>query len=342
MKKDSTTTSAYTQEILDNQGNVTQSGDIFDFKNATNCQLTKSSYYTLPIESIVLKYKNNKLSNVDEIFVKLLKLNSHAYNFDIKIVQDYVICKDEFGDDVYLDNTDNISLMLTKKLIINLKQSHEWNEKTINHFISGIYDFESILESIDYQDLEEKMENQLECLSALNVFLTKEKLKHNKMPNIDDKKLIHGFFIENNDKLDFIKIFGYEFKYHQISEFGFLHVYQSHGYNVEDLNLVLYNVKNYNVNILRLFLESNDFNGWNWNLVNLKTWLKDIPSNLIIDGIENIDEIFNFAYEGYFEDEDENLWRDLEFFYHDTRCEYRITVEEDTKRISFIMGSLSN
>ena len=97
--------------------------------------------------------------------------------------------------------------------------------------------------------------------------------------------------------------------------------------SVVDAHLDL--VKNHNVILLSLFFDSHPYDGENWNYDKLKFWLKDQPSNLIIEDISSLEEIFEFAFNEYFTDEDEQKWSDLEDYYYNTRYEYQLKLERD-------------
>ena len=101
-------------------------------------------------------------------------------------------------------------------------------------------------------------------------------------------------------------------------------------YNFNKLFDLYYDsIKNHNINLLKLFFDCYPYNGVNWNYTNLRIFLKEQPSNLIIDNITNIEEIFQLGYDGYFRYEDEKEWSNVEEYYHHTRYEYLLKLKED-------------
>lgn len=308
-------------------------------QNVEGDQIYIQNQYILYDKVITLKYINNELSNVEEVFVNLLKLNNKYLNFKIKIIHDYILCSDDVGNNYYL-NANDISLNIEKELIQNLK-TKIWNEKEINSFISKIFNFESLFDNLMYEDNFKKMDYELKFLNIFNKFLLFEKIKLNKMPDIDDYTFISRFIDENRD-FDFHEIFGYEFRFHNLKEDGFLNTLKKYGYSIESFNYELNRVKNWNAFILKCFFEIEKYNGVNWNITKLKIYLgEDIPSNLIIEGITRINEIIDYGCNGYFEDEDLHVWEELEEFYFDMLHDYQIErdIEDDIPLIGTIVGS---
>lgn len=205
--------------------------------NGANIKNLINQYLPKQTKKIILKYKNNKLINSEELILELLKLNH--LNFEINMIYNCVILSKELENPFYFCES-KICLQLEKLLLIKLKNNlYNLSEKNINEFIQFVCNFNSL----------------------------------------------------------------FDFYY----------------------NLI----KNHNVILLRLFFDLNPYNGVNWNYTNLKIWLKKQPSNLIIDGIKNIEEIFELGYNGHFKNEDTKEWSDIEEYYHHTRYEYQLKLKEN-------------
>lgn len=205
--------------------------------NGANIKNLINQYLPQQTKKIILKYKNNKLINSEELFLELLKLNH--LNFEIKMIYNCVILSKELENPFYFCES-KICLQLEKILLIKLK-------------------------------------NNLLCLSEKNI----------------------------NEFIQFVCNFNSLFDFY---------------YNL---------IKNHNVILLRLFFDLNPYNGVNWNYTNLKIWLKEQPSNLIIYGIKNIEEIFELGYNGHFEHEDAKEWSEIEEYYHHTRYLYQLKLKEN-------------
>ena len=323
-------------EIINQNNNFqnSENGTAQDFKGANIAKLTNQ--YLLQQQTIILKYENNKLINSEELFLRLFKLNH--LNITIKILHDYVLYTDDENNIHYLDEKE-ISLRLERKLLSILREHNNnnnnnnnnniLNEKDINSFISYVYDFANLVSDYSFNyDTWIKLEKQNKFLNLFNRFLFFKKIEFNKMPDINDSRLFIEF-INIEKKFDFIDFFGYDFSTLKIHKNGLLSEYKASGYSIKDFYTHLDLVKNHNVILLSLFFDSHPYDGENWNYDKLKFWLKDQPSNLIIDDISSLEEIFEFAFNEYFTDEDEQKWSDLEDYYHNTRYEYQLKLERD-------------
>ena len=70
-----------TQRVLGNHGNITQNGDIIEFKNSKIENLNNILIQNLENSIIELQYKEGKLNNEKQIFTKLLSLNDNNFDF---------------------------------------------------------------------------------------------------------------------------------------------------------------------------------------------------------------------------------------------------------------------
>ena len=72
-----------TQRVLDNHGNITQNGDIIEFKNSKIENINNILIQNLENSIIELQYNEGVLKNEKQILIKLLSLNNHNFDFII-------------------------------------------------------------------------------------------------------------------------------------------------------------------------------------------------------------------------------------------------------------------
>ena len=79
-----------TQRVLDNHGNITQNGDIIEFKNSKIENINNILIQNLENSIIELQYNEGVLKNEKEILTKLLSLNNHNFDFLIKGLNNFL------------------------------------------------------------------------------------------------------------------------------------------------------------------------------------------------------------------------------------------------------------
>ena len=70
-----------TQRVLGNHGNITQNGDIIEFKNSKIENINNILIQNLENSIIELQYNEGVLKNEKEILTKLLSLNDNNFDF---------------------------------------------------------------------------------------------------------------------------------------------------------------------------------------------------------------------------------------------------------------------
>lgn len=185
-----------TQRVLDNHGNITQNGDIIEFKNSKIENLNNILIQNLENSIIELQYNEGVLKNEKQILTKLLSLNNHNFDFLIQ------------GLDNFLPDEAIINYSLDLKIIYikNHKLYKKMNDKSIREFIYKVKDIQSL--NILLTNIEKEKLDKL--INILTDFLKYEKIKINAMPDISDLRLALRFYRENVD-FDFIDVVGYEF-----------------------------------------------------------------------------------------------------------------------------------
>ena len=282
-----------TQRVLDNHGNITQNGDIIEFKNSKIENLNNILIQNLENSIIELQYNEGVLKNEKQILTKLLSLNNHNFDFLIQ------------GLDNFLPDEAIINYSLDLKIIYikNHKLYKKMNDTSIREFIYKVKDIQSLnilLTSIEKEKLDK-------LINILTDFLKYEKIKINAMPDISDLRLALRFYRENVD-FDFIDVVGYEF-HSELKINNLIKILESKYNKSID---ILEKIKNLNKYTLEFFLNVNDSNNWTIQKLYECNLLK---SNLNQVQAKTINHLFDFALDGYFKDEDINEWIKLKNYY---------------------------
>ena len=282
-----------TQRVLDNHGNITQNGDIIEFKNSKIDNINNILIQNLENSIIEFQYNEGVLKNEKQILTKLLSLNNHNFDFLIKGLNNFL------SDEAII----NYSLDLKIIYIKNNKLYKKMNDKSIREFIYKVKDIKSL--NILLANIEQEKLDKL--INILTDFLKDEKIKLNAMPDISDLRLALRFYRENVD-FDFIDVVGYEFNTMlRINELINI-IEKKYNKNLD----ILKKIKNLNKDTLELFFELND--SYKWTIEYLNKW-NLLKSNLKELNLNSIEELFEAALQGYFKDEDIKEWIELSQYY---------------------------
>lgn len=259
----------------------------------------QNNYCSQNLKINLIYNKKNILANTKELLTNLLCLNN---DFDFKII----------GLNKYFSNETLKDYCLELKIIYfkNKQVNKDWDEKDIREFIYQVKDIESFTNL--FKNIEEERLNNF--INILTNFLINEKVNENIIPNIFDLRLALRFYRQNKD-FDFIKVIGYEFN-DKLKIYELVNIIQKKYNKSID---ILKKVRNLNKDVLELFFNSND--SINWTIDNLYNWLGEddklqlVKSNLNEIHVNSIEDLFKFALNQHFIDEDIGEWLKLKEYY---------------------------